>query len=160
MKYCYHCGRITTGEPLFCMFCGRTYDVKLCPRLHVNARFADCCSQCGSRELSTPQPKVSFYRKAAETLAISPVGLGQMNPQHCPRVHDRNLASYPDPLGEPLTIREVANILGCSVWTVRKQCLRRGLPYFRIGGTGKLVFYRVQVTRWILEQQQIYRGRR
>lgn len=61
MKYCYQCGRTTSGQPLFCTFCGRTYDVKLCPRLHVNPRFADCCSQCGSRELSTPQPKVSFW---------------------------------------------------------------------------------------------------
>jgi hypothetical protein len=65
-----------------------------------------------------------------------------------------------DPLGEALTIREVSRLLGCSVWTVRKRYLGRGLPYFRIGGTGKLVFYRSQITRWILEQQAIHRGRR
>ncbi len=65
-----------------------------------------------------------------------------------------------DPLGETLTIREVSRLLGCSVWTVRNRCLGRGLPYFRIGGTGKLVFYRGQITRWILEQQAIHRGRR
>jgi len=59
MKYCYECGRITAGKPLYCNFCGRTYDVKLCPRHHVNPRVAEMCSQCGSRELSTPQPKVS-----------------------------------------------------------------------------------------------------
>ena len=58
MKYCYECGRITAGEPLYCSFCGRTYDVKLCPRHHVNPRSVEVCSQCGSRELSTPQPKV------------------------------------------------------------------------------------------------------
>jgi hypothetical protein len=61
MKYCYRCGRMTAGDPLFCNFCGRSYDVKLCPRLHRNPRAADVCSQCGSRELSTPQPKVSFF---------------------------------------------------------------------------------------------------
>ena len=61
MKYCYECGRVTAGEPLFCQFCGRTYNVKLCPRLHVNPRFAEVCSQCGSRDLSTPQPKVSVW---------------------------------------------------------------------------------------------------
>jgi hypothetical protein len=61
-----------------------------------------------------------------------------------------------DPLGEALTIREVARLLGCSVWTVRNRHLRRGLPNFRIGGTGKLVFYRSQITRWILEQQAIH----
>ena len=65
-----------------------------------------------------------------------------------------------DPLGEPLTLEEVAELLGCSVWTVRKRCITRGLPHFRLGGTGKLVFYRAQVTRWILDQQEIYRGRR
>ncbi len=60
MKYCYECGRITAGEPLFCNFCGRSYNVKLCPRHHPNPRIAEVCSQCGSRELSTPQPKVSI----------------------------------------------------------------------------------------------------
>jgi RNA polymerase subunit RPABC4/transcription elongation factor Spt4 len=61
VKYCYHCGRVTTGEPLFCNFCGRSYDLKLCPRLHVNTRRASICSQCGSHELSTPQPRVPFW---------------------------------------------------------------------------------------------------
>jgi RNA polymerase subunit RPABC4/transcription elongation factor Spt4 len=59
MKHCFACGRITTGEPLYCNFCGKSYDVKLCPRKHVNPRIAEICSKCGSRELSTPQPKVS-----------------------------------------------------------------------------------------------------
>ena len=68
MKYCYQCGRITAGEPLFCNFCGRSYDVKLCPRHHANPRYADCCSECGSRELSTPQPKVSFFWRVLEVL--------------------------------------------------------------------------------------------
>ena len=61
MKYCYNCNRVTTGEPLFCNFCGKSYDIKLCPRLHVNPRSAEICSQCGSRDLSTPQPKVPFW---------------------------------------------------------------------------------------------------
>ena len=63
MRHCYHCGRVTSGEPLFCNFCGRSYDLKLCPRLHANPRYATVCSQCGSRELSTPQPKVSLWWK-------------------------------------------------------------------------------------------------
>lgn len=58
MKFCYACGHTTGGEPLFCNSCGRSYDVKLCPKLHVNARIAEACSQCGSRDLSTPQPKI------------------------------------------------------------------------------------------------------
>src|ERR1700733_3859125 len=57
MKYCFNCNRLTPGEPLFCNSCGRTYDVKLCPRRHVNPRNAEACSQCGSRDLSMPQPR-------------------------------------------------------------------------------------------------------
>ena len=64
MKYCYHCGHMTAGEPLFCDHCGRSYDVKLCPRLHPNPRGAEVCSQCGSRELSTPQPKIPMSWQA------------------------------------------------------------------------------------------------
>ena len=63
MKYCYHCNRVTVGEPLFCNFCGRSYNVKLCPRLHTNPRNAEVCSQCGSREFSTPQPKMTFWAR-------------------------------------------------------------------------------------------------
>jgi RNA polymerase subunit RPABC4/transcription elongation factor Spt4 len=61
MRYCYNCNRITAGKPLFCNFCGRSYNVKLCPRLHPNPRKAEACSQCGSRDLSTPQPKVPLW---------------------------------------------------------------------------------------------------
>ena len=66
-------------------------------------------------------------------------------------------ASAQDPLGEPLSIRETARLLGCSVWTVRQRCLPQGLPHFRAAQSGKLIFYRNQVTRWIIEKQK---GRR
>ena len=75
MKYCYECGRLTGGDPRYCQFCGRSYDVKLCPRRHENPRFAEVCSQCGSRELSTPQPKVSVLWKIAEFFLRGLVGL-------------------------------------------------------------------------------------
>ncbi len=74
MKYCYECGRITAGEPLYCNFCGRSYDVKLCPRHHVNPRVAEVCSQCGSRELSTPQPRVAVWWKVLSFLLQIVVG--------------------------------------------------------------------------------------
>jgi len=61
MKYCYNCDRITPGAPLFCNFCGCSYDVKLCPRRHANPRTAEACSQCGSRDLSTPQPRRPWW---------------------------------------------------------------------------------------------------
>lgn len=58
-----------------------------------------------------------------------------------------------DVLGEPLAIAEVAQLLGCSAWTVRQRYLPLGLPHFRIGKTGKITFYRNQVVQWILENQ-------
>ncbi len=61
MRYCHNCGKVTTGQPLYCQFCGRTYNVKLCPRNHPNSRTATVCSQCGSRELSVPSPRVPFW---------------------------------------------------------------------------------------------------
>lgn len=75
MKYCYECGRMTAGEPLFCNFCGRSYDVKLCPSRHPNPRIAEVCSQCGSRDLSIPQPKVSFWWKIVAWLVRVLLGL-------------------------------------------------------------------------------------
>lgn len=57
MKFCFNCGRITAGDPLFCNYCGRSYDTKLCPRMHPNPRRAEVCSRCGSRDFSTPQPR-------------------------------------------------------------------------------------------------------
>lgn len=60
MKFCTGCRRFTGGEPTFCGNCGRTYDVRLCPRLHVNARGAEVCTQCGSRDLTQAQPPTSL----------------------------------------------------------------------------------------------------
>ena len=71
---------------------------------------------------------------------------GQSCPQHYP--------GSADPLGEPISIREVAQLLGCSPWTVRHKYLLQGLPYLRSGSQGKLIFYRNQIVRWILERQQ------
>jgi RNA polymerase subunit RPABC4/transcription elongation factor Spt4 len=73
MKYCYQCGRVTTGEPLYCNSCGRSYNTKLCPRGHANPRSAEVCSQCGSRDLSTPQPRVPLrIRLLAVLLSLVP----------------------------------------------------------------------------------------
>lgn len=58
MKFCNKCHRATAGKPTFCNFCGGSYDVRLCPRHHINPRSAVACSQCGNRDLSEPQPKI------------------------------------------------------------------------------------------------------
>jgi len=63
MRYCWSCKRLTVGKPLFCNHCGKSYDVKYCPRLHENPRGAQACSQCGSRDLSLPQRHVPWWRK-------------------------------------------------------------------------------------------------
>src|SRR5580704_12805767 len=75
MKYCYQCGHITQGEPAYCNFCGRSYDVRLCPRHHQNPRGAEVCSQCGSRELSTPQPKIPMSWRLLALLIRLGLGL-------------------------------------------------------------------------------------
>lgn len=61
MRYCHQCHRITQGEPLFCNSCGHSFDAKLCPSRHPNPRHAEVCSQCGSRDLSTPAPRVPLW---------------------------------------------------------------------------------------------------
>jgi hypothetical protein len=40
MRYCLSCRKITTGDPTYCNFCGKSYDVKLCGRGHINIRLA------------------------------------------------------------------------------------------------------------------------
>jgi phage terminase Nu1 subunit (DNA packaging protein) len=59
-----------------------------------------------------------------------------------------------NPLGAPLSIRQAAELIGCSAWTVRQQHVPRGLPCFRSGPNGKLIFYQDQVVAWIIEQQR------
>jgi hypothetical protein len=75
MRYCHNCHKTTTGDPLFCHSCGFTYDAKLCPARHINPRWATVCSQCGSRDLSTPAPHVPLWLKLLLFLASLAPGL-------------------------------------------------------------------------------------
>lgn len=59
-----------------------------------------------------------------------------------------------EPLGAPLSIAEAAHLIGCSPWTVRQRYLPAGLPHHRLSQNGKLIFYRNQIIRWLLRQQQ------
>jgi len=64
-------------------------------------------------------------------------------------------------LGEAMGISTVAELLGCSPWTVRQKHVPRGLPHFRSGPSGRLIFYRNQVVAWILNwQREQQSGRR
>jgi len=95
----------------------------------------------------------SSGRKPTEFLTFSPNSLGQRCPQDYPQAQEAREESSPGDLGEPMDIREVAALIGCSVWTVRQQCLRQGLPHFRASRTGRLIFYRSQVVRWLIDKQ-------
>lgn len=56
MKRCNECFRYSVGQPPYCPYCGRSYDVRLCSRGHANARNMTFCATCGSDDLSTPAP--------------------------------------------------------------------------------------------------------
>jgi hypothetical protein len=62
--------------------------------------------------------------------------------------------SAQDTLGAPLDIKHVAHLIGCSPWTVRHVLIPKGLPHFRSGANGKLIFYEQQVVRWVLRSQR------
>ena len=75
MKLCFSCGRVTAGIPSYCHYCGKTYNVRLCSRGHINPRSANVCSQCGSKEMSTPQRKIPFLLKPLIFLLSHLVGI-------------------------------------------------------------------------------------
>ncbi len=97
---------------------------------------------------SSDRRKLAFGERgnALQIQEISLASLGQSDPQHYPQAREL--------LGPPLSIREVSQLIGCSAWTVRQRYLPRGLPHLRSGPNGKLIFFRDQVVRWILECQQ------
>lgn len=70
MKYCRSCRRLTIGAPLFCGKCGRSYRVRFCPKLHRNPVTASVCSQCGSKELSSPHQAASALARGAAVLGL------------------------------------------------------------------------------------------
>jgi hypothetical protein len=56
-------------------------------------------------------------------------------------------------LGRPLDIGQVAQIIGCSAWTVRQTLIPSGFPHFRFKPRGRLIFYEDQIIRWIEKKQ-------
>ena len=90
----------------------------------------------------------------ADSLGFSQVCPGQSRPRHCPYLRDANDSVGLSPLGEALTVDDVALLLGCSPWTVRQKYLPQGLPHVRASASGRFVFFRKQVVHWILERQE------
>lgn len=93
-------------------------------------------------------------RKSADSLDLSATSPGQKCPRQCPYPEDHEIEATTEPLGAPLSINEVANLIGVSVWTVRMKFLPAGLPHLRSGPQGKLIFYKNQIIRWLLVEQR------
>jgi hypothetical protein len=93
-------------------------------------------------------------RSPFEKLGIGAPDLAENSARQWARPEEANRRAARPDLGPPLSIREVSAMLGCSPWTVRQQHLPRGLPHFRSGPNGKLIFFRDQVVEWILTQQR------
>lgn len=112
----------------------------------------------GRRREMTAKSCSSTFGKSKDYLTLSGADVAQHYPPHCPQEKARDTVGDSgrnnNPLGEPLSIREVALLIGCSAWNVRQQLLPRGLPHFRSRPNGKLIFYRNQVIRWLLRQQR------
>ena len=103
-----------------------------------------------------------FHRKSGfgagqnlkHSLGFSTEPPGQSYPQDCPSGGGSNGGRSGDPLGVPLAIGQVATLIGCSVWTIRQKYIPAGLPHFRSGPNGKLIFYTNQIIDWLLEKQR------
>jgi hypothetical protein len=92
--------------------------------------------------------------KSLHSLEFGPEHVGQPCPQQYPHSNGAEIDSSSDSLGAPLSIGEVARLIGCSVWTVRHRYLPAGLPHLRLRPNGKLIFYRNQIIQWLLTEQQ------
>lgn len=92
-------------------------------------------------------------RSPQNSLGFGQVDPGQSYPERCPHPHEVH-AGLAEPLGAPLSIRGVSLVIGCPPWTVRQRYLPAGLPHHRLTPNGKLIFYRNQVIRWLLRQQE------
>lgn len=89
---------------------------------------------------------------SGEPPQCSSADLDQKYPQ--PNERLANFTVRRESLGEPLAIEQVAELLGCSAWTVRQRYLRQGLPHLQARPRGKLVFFREQVIAWTLKRQR------
>jgi len=97
--------------------------------------------------------------KSADLQQFLASRLGQHCPSHCPTqpepvLREPAASGAASRLGQPLDIRQVARLVGCSPWSIRNTWMPRGLPFFRLGASSKLHFWEVQVVAWIERQQQ------
>ena len=89
-----------------------------------------------------------------EFKAISHDGLGQSYPSHWPCISRALKSATRSVIRFRSAKSHGCRIPGALAWTVRQRHLPQGLPCFRAGRAGKLIFYRNQVVAWILKQQK------
>ena len=117
------------------------------------------------RHRSAPNTPVGRGPKPRHLRPFLPLSLEQCCSGHCsgqpgpfvgqqPAISGPSRAAIGPPLGAPMDIRAVSEILGCSPWTVRQTLIPRGLPHFRFKASGRLTFFEGQVIRWIESQQE------
>lgn len=62
MRYCAYCKRLNTGQPIFCQFCGHSFDIRICRACgHQNPPAALACRRCGRTNLSEPSGRSSIW---------------------------------------------------------------------------------------------------
>ena len=57
-------------------------------------------------------------------------------------------------LGVPMSIRQVAAVIGTSPWSIRQTWIPKGLPHVRAGVRGRFIFFEREVERWLIKQQK------
>ena len=92
--------------------------------------------------------------KSNDFLALESNRPAQSCAQHCAPPLDGDERPSSDPLGQPLSIRGAASLLGVSAWTIRQRYLPAGMPHFRSTPRAKLIFYKNQVINWLLQEQR------
>jgi hypothetical protein len=111
------------------------------------------------RERDWPSPKDGNVRRGGRLEKLDGIDVpgGQPRPELAEALAAPNQVPsdrFSEVLGQAMGIREAAALIGCSAWTVRQKHVPAGLPHLRSGPNGKLLFYKNQVIRWLLRQQQ------
>lgn len=69
MKYCAHCKRLNSGDPVFCQYCSHSFNVRICRGCgHMNPTDALACRRCGRTNLSEPSGSSSIWPKVLKML--------------------------------------------------------------------------------------------
>jgi hypothetical protein len=106
-----------------------------------------------SKDSALPNPKRQAESRSnmLKTGDLGSLPIGQLWPSHWPTAGEPQ-ESRPG-LGRPLTIRQVAAMLGCSPWSVRNTWMPKGLPFVRTGECSRIYFFEEQIIDWLKEQQ-------